>query len=243
MARDGEILNSDRLQAMSDDLDIGGRTRYPKQLNTDDVKVVYDISNGGAAQQGKILTFGMAGGSLAGQEAVTLPLVGPGTVDGGGDVILPSSTTQAYRIDAIAFRIDFDEAGAEAFSGKYMGLYLAYGRGAGDPPEVEPVYWLNPWCRVAGDSLSGLLKTRYVWCLGGASQGPGSDITGPLPLNPAIPPVTWAGVVPALPGTVGLELNLHVRTLDGTSWPSNTEYVYTLYGRKSQNAVPPASWQ
>jgi len=243
MARPGEILNSDRLQAMAADLNIGGTTQYPKQLNTDDVKVVYDISNGGAAQQGQILTFGMAGGSVGGQEAFNVPIVGPGTVNGDGTVILPASVSQAYRIDAIAFRIDFDSAGAEAFSGKALGLYLAYEFGNGDPPEVHPVYWLNPWCRVAGDSLTGILKTRYVWCMGGASQGPGSDADGPLPLNPAIAPVTWAGVVPALPGPVGLSLGLYIRSLDNTPFPSNTEFVYTLYARRSQNAVPPATWQ
>jgi hypothetical protein len=164
MARDGEILNSDRLQDMAADLNIGGVKQYPKMLNLDDVKAVYDLSRPVVAAPGNgagaIAQMGNQSGiAFAGAGDYQLNLIAAAAFNVGDPD--PLSEDFAYRVDCIDFEMILTGAAAIAANLRTLRLVLKFMASTGDPPSEWRIVTLEPWVQVTTGILS------YRWALDG----------------------------------------------------------------------------
>lgn len=224
MARDGEILNSERLQAMGDDLKIGGVGRYPKQLNLDIVQAVYDLSRPEASPNGGEGLFVMTETGNNSLEAVgnTSWIVGPGSFNN------PFPLYNAYRIGSMSGLLTFTVLGSLIASGKYVALYLRFRDTDGDPGPDFPIVTYKPVFQIDQNI------TEYRWSLHGSNM----NIVPSYPLSQAS---TWDCRVPDSPGSetgrVGLEARIEM--IDGTNFPAGTTWNIKTTARKSSNGIVP----
>lgn len=116
MSRDGEILNTDLLQAAADYLKIGGVKRYPKNISIDVVQWVYDLSNRIPVDPVFSQNVNHTGNFPANTLSVGVNLIGTASVDtlvvaNANGVILPNNSSE-HRILSVSAGVGYVAAGA-----------------------------------------------------------------------------------------------------------------------------------
>jgi len=236
MARDGEILNKSLLQKVADYLNIGGVRRFPGQLNTDQVQMVYDLSpkaevatpDGGEGEFFINIYSPInapMGNEIAGEtEAVFRLITGDGAT--------------AWRVDTLCVELIFDAAGLTAYDGETIDLELYYRYQGGDPGEhrilKENLLWY-----VQELTADTQYQRTYDWSLHG---GVTSEYFVGANGNARI----WNGRVPPHVGEFGdgpLDLMLRFRNKGGPNpsgaFPANTTANAYITGRKGLNGIMP----
>jgi len=167
MGASGRIGNRALLQAVADALQMEGVTRAPGVLNTDVVNVVYDLAGGGGGgMPGRTIISGQnTGNNVAGLIAPDFRVLGDPNVSTSplkdNADILPGTNTFETRVLALSSFLNFDAAGALAFNGKTVNLYLSLLR-QGVAPDAMVVAKTPMWTIATGE-------TQYWWALDSAS--------------------------------------------------------------------------
>jgi len=167
MGADGRIGNRALLQAIADALQVEGVRRAPGQLNTDVVNVVYDIAGGGGGgMPGRRIISGQnTGNSVAGLIAPDFRVLGDPNVSVSplkdNVATLPATDTYETRVLALSMFLNFDAAGALAFNGKGVNVYVSLLR-QGVAPDAMIVAKNPQWTIATGE-------TQYWWALDNAS--------------------------------------------------------------------------
>jgi len=236
MARDGEILNKSLLQKVADYLNIGGVRRFPGQLNTDQVQMVYDLS-----PKAEVATPDGGEGEFFIRSYSPINAPSENIIAGETEAVwrlITGDGVTAWRVDTLCIEIIFDAAGLAAYDGENIDLELYYKYQGGDPGEhrilKENLLWF-----VQELSPATQYQLTYDWSLHGGVTSEyfvGANGTARI----------WNGRVPPHVGEFGegpIDLMLRCRNKGGTAmsgaFPANTKGNAYITGRAGLNGIMP----
>jgi len=238
MARDGEILNSDLLQQLADQLQIGGVKRYPKQLNTDDVKPVYDLAQllipypqtVKVFEEGTQFLF-QTDVDISGGTSAPINVLWDGSQ---GEEI---ASALGVRIDAIGLTMTIPDTigyDLQTFALK------AYVRDTLGDLDLIPIMALDPWGGYYSGGQPGLRNT-FDWSPHGALGAPYSGESGIPHRSPYVH--NWNGRLPGMSfntgGYLGMQIIIANTTASPMDFPTGSKVGLQVLGRRGTTSSPP----
>lgn len=198
----GRIQNRGLIKAAANDLNVEGVKRFPAVLDLGDVKAVYVLGGRMGQDMCSLAKFnGIAGESIAGLGAYSVPIIGGSFVN----PLFGAELTGDAEIAQFSIQVTYDSAGSSADAGAPLGLMINRSAKYDSLDQVQCVF-LDAWQTVSSNQL------LYAWNLGNyIARAPLSSD------NRTVVGDMGSRIIPQ-----GDELEVYVYRTAGGTWPANT---------------------